>query len=202
MGQLATIFRNYQDALGFLSEEGMVYRLGEATLAGTTTGPQAYATTTPTLGVFVDAGANYIVIPLELQMMQAGTVAGGAITVLMEMDNADRYTSGGTALTVLRTDMGATSLPTGVSAFSATGSAITATNAVGIPMRRWLLGPDVSTAEGAVNSVEWGPQAGTDFLKPTATTGASWLINTSTAAGAGATWLYTMKIAVVPASWA
>ena len=98
MGQLSTIFRNYQDALGFLSAEGMVYRLGEATLAGTTTGPQAYATTTPTLGVFVDADADYIVIPLELQMMQAGTVAGGAITVLMEMDNADRYTSGGTAL--------------------------------------------------------------------------------------------------------
>ena len=34
MGQLATIFRNDQDALGFLSAEGMVYRLGEATLAG------------------------------------------------------------------------------------------------------------------------------------------------------------------------
>ncbi len=201
MGQLATIFRNYQDALGFLSAEGMVYRLGEAALSTTITGPTSFATTTPTLGVFVDADADYIAIPLELQMMQAGTVAGGAITVLMEMDNADRYTSGGTALTVLRTDMGATALPTGVTAFSRTGSAITATNAVGIPMRRWLLGPDVSPAEGAVNSVEWGPQAGLDFLKPTATTGASWLINTS-AGVTGPTWLYTMKIAVVPASWA
>lgn len=200
-GLLSDLFSHYQDALGWLSEQGHIYRLGEAALNTTITGATSFATTTPTLGVFVEAGANYIVIPLELQMMQAGTVAGGAITVLMEVDNADRYSSGGTALTVLRTDMGATSLPTGVTAFSTTGSAITATDAVGIPVRRWLLGPDVSPAEGAVNSVEWGPQAGLEILKPTATAGASWLINTS-AGVTGPTWLYSMKIAVVPASWA
>jgi hypothetical protein len=207
MGQLSTIFRNYQDAFGFLAAEGYMYRFSGATLATTTTGPQAYATTTPTFCLAVDAGTQWAVIPAEARIFQAGTVGGGAVTVLMEIDNADRYTSGGTALLSQNAKTNGPTLAarvgnaTAIAMFDCNSTAITATDAVGIRTFGALLGQDVSPAEGAVNEIIWTPQAGIDILAPTATLGASWLINTSTSAGAGLTCLYSFKAAVVPLSW-
>ena len=98
MGQLSTIFRNYQDPFGFLAAEGYMYRFSGATLNTTATGATSFATTTPTFCFVVDAATQYAAIPAEARLFQAGTVGGGAVSVLMEIDNADRYTSGGTAL--------------------------------------------------------------------------------------------------------
>lgn len=206
MSQLDSIFRNYQDAFGYLASQGMMYRFSGAALNTTATGGTSFATTTPTFLLNVKAGVQYAVIPAEARLFQAGTVGGGAITVLMEFDNADRYTSGGTALLAQNCK---TNGPTLASKLAATGdiamydtnsSAITATDAVGIRAAGYLLGQDVSPAEGAVNEVTWTPVAGIDILAPTASLGASWIINTS-AGTTGPTWFYSFKVAVVPLSW-
>ena len=200
MSQIETIFRNYTDAFGYLSAQGRMYRFGGSALNTTATGATSVATTTPTFLLAVDAGTQYAVIPAEMRLFQAGTVAGGAITYLMEMDNANRYTSGGTAMTSLNCRTDGATLPTGVAMYSTVGSAIVATDAVGIRMDGALIGQDVSPAEGAVNQIIWTPQAGLDYLVPTASLGASWLVNTS-AGTTGPTWFFSFKAAVVPLDW-
>ena len=200
MAKLSALFRNYQDAFGYLASEGMMYRFAGSALNTTATGATSVATTTPTFLMNVTAGTQYAIIPAEARLFQAGTVAGGAVTVLLEMDNADRYTSGGTAMTVQNVKTTGPAIPSGVAAYSTVGSAIVATNAAGVRMAGYLLGQDVSPAEGAVNEITWTPQAGTEVLVPTSTLGASWLINTS-AGTTGPTWFFSLKAAVVPLSW-
>lgn len=200
MSLITDLFRDYYDPFGWLSAEGRLYRLAGSALNTTATGATSFATTTPTFGVFLDADSGLAMIPAEARLFQAGTVAGGAVTVLMEMDNADRYTSGGTAMTAMSTDMRNTALPTGATAISTVGSAIVATDAVGMRMGGYLLGQDVSPAEGAVNEIIWTPSAGPDILKTTASLGASWLINTF-AATTGPTWFWSLKAAVIPLAW-
>lgn len=200
MSQIETIFRNYNDAFGYLAAQGRMYRFAGSALNTTATGATSFATTTPTFLLHVTAGTQYAVIPAEVRLFQAGTVAGGAVTVLIEADNADRYTSGGTAMTVQNARTDGAALPTGVAAYSTVGSAIVATNAVGVRLAGYLLGQDVSPAEGAVNEVTWVPQAGPDILVPTASVGASFLVNTS-AASTGPTWFFSLKAAVVPLDW-
>ncbi len=200
MSRLMDLFRNYNDPWTPLSNEGMLYRAAGSALNTTALGATSYATTTPTFMVDVAAAAAYAVIPAEMRLFQAGTVAGGAVSVFLEQDNAARYSSGGTAMTVMNTKGTVVALPTGVTAFSTAGGAITATDAVGIRMAGYLLGQDVSPAEGAVNEIVWMPQAGIDILLPTASVGASWLINTF-AGTTGPTWFWSLKFAVVPTSW-
>lgn len=203
MGLIQDLFKNYQDPFGWLAAEGYMYRFGGSALNTVATGATSVATTTATFVGVVDAGADHFIIPAEARLFQAGTVAGGAVTVLMEMDNADRYTSGGTAMTAqnVRTD-GPTlaSRTSAVNFYSTVGSAIVSTDAVGVRMAGYLLGQDVSPAEGAVNEIVWTPQAGPELLVPTASLGASWLINTS-AGTTGPTWFFSFKAAVVPTSW-
>lgn len=208
MGQLSTIFRNYQDPFGFLAAEGYMYRFSGAALTTTATGPTSYATTTPTFILTVTAGTQWAAIPAEVRLFQAGTVGGGPVSVLLEIDNADRYTSGGTALLSQNCLTSGPALSaatrvnssTAVAMYDTNSTAITATNAVGIRTFSALLGQDVSPAEGAVNEIIWTPQAGIDILAPTASLGASMLVQTF-AAVTGPTWFYSFKVAVVPLSW-
>lgn len=206
MAFIHDLFRHYQDPFGYLSALGYMFRFSGAALNTTATGATSFATTTPTFLLAVDAGTNFAVIPAEARLFQAGTVAGGAVSIYMEIDNADRYTSGGTALLsqncktdgpTLATLVGSS---TAIAMYDTNSSAITATNAVGIRTFGALLGQDVSPAEGAVNEIVWTPQAGVDILAPTASLGASWLINTW-AGTTGPTWLYSFKAAVVPLDW-
>ena len=205
MGQLATIFRNYQDPFGFLAAEGYMYRFSGAALNTTATGATSFATTTPTFCFVIDAATQYAAIPAEARLFQAGTVGGGAVSVLMEIDNADRYTSGGTALLsqncLTKGPTLASRITAGAMAMYDTNStAITATDAVGIRTYGALLGQDVSPAEGAVNEIIWTPSAGPDILKTTSTLGATWLINTF-AASTGPTWFWSLKVAIIPLAW-
>ena len=207
MSQIETIFRNYNDPFGYLASLGRMYRFSGAALNTTATGATSFATTTPTFLLKVAAGAQYAVIPAEARLFQAGTVAGGAVTVLMEIDNANRYTSGGTALISQNCKTDGVALASldnftagDIAMYDTNSTAITATDAVGIRTFGALLGQDVSPAEGAVNEIIWTPQAGVDILVPTASLGASWLINTS-AASTGPTWIYSFKVAVIPLGW-
>lgn len=198
MARIHTIFQKYADPFGYLAAEGLMYRFAGSALNTTATGATSFATTTPTFLMVVPAATQYAVIPAEMTLSQAGTVAGGAITYLMEMDNANRYTSGGTAMTVFNSH--GKTIPSGIAMYSTVGSAITATNAVGIRMDGALLGPDVSPAEGAITAVKWQASNGPDCLIPTSALGATWLINTS-AGVTGPTWLFSFKAAVVPLDW-
>ena len=199
-GQLETIFREYADPFGFLAAQGRMYRFHPAALSTTATGATSFATTTPTFMLTIAVATQYAVIPAEARLFQAGTVAGGAITYLMEVDNAARYSSDGTALTASNVRMGGAAIPSGIAMYDTNSSAITATDAAGTRIDGALLGQDVSPAEGAVNAVVWSPVAGVDILVPTASLGASWIINTS-AGTTGPTWLYSFKAAVVPLDW-
>lgn len=197
MGTVLNVFRHSNNPVATLTEMGYVYDLSEATLNGTCTGPTSFATTSPTLIFALDAASGLAAIPLYLSLGQTGTVAGGAISVLMEKDNADRYTSGGTAATAVKNNTMVAGLPTGASAFSTTGSAIVATDAAGIRMWGVTVGMDVSPAEGVSNELVWTPPAGPEVLITTAALGATWIINTS-ASTTGPTWFWAMKVAVFP----
>lgn len=181
------------DPAAWLAAEGRVYYGAGAALNTAVTGATSFATTTPTL--LLDVPENTTAIPLMARLFQAGTVAGGAVTVLIEIDNADRYTSGGTAATVLgaRTTGAKTQAST---LYSTAGSAITATDAVGVRLAGYLLGQDVSPAEGAVNEVIWTPTAGLDLLVGPA----AFIVNTF-AAVTGPTWFFSVKWAEIPTEW-
>ena len=58
----------------------------------------------------------------------------------------------------------------------------------------------VTLNAGTGGAVIWSPVAGIDILVPTASLGASWIINTS-AGTTGPTWIYEFKAAVVPLDW-
>lgn len=187
MGYIQNLLRHAQNPVALLAAEGRVFDFAASAINTTATGTTTLANTTPTWLLDVPSGVTCI--PLYASLQQAGTVAGGAVTVIMEKDNADRYTSGGTAMTAYN-DHGE-DLPTGVAFYSTIGSAITATNAYGIQMWAPLVGQDVSPAEGVSNELVWTPPGALDFLVGPA----AWLINTN-AGTTGPTWQFSFKVAV------
>ena len=197
MSIISNLFRDANDPFGVLSSQGQMFRASAAAVDTAVTGSTSFANTDPTFLLNVPPGLTCI--PAEMRLFQSGTVAGGAVSILMEVDDAARYTSGGTAMTILGTNMRAT-LPRvsfgTLAMYSATGSAIIATAAYGVRVDGYLLGQDVSPAEGAVNQVLWTPSAGVEFLQGPA----SWLIYTY-AASTGPTWLFSFKFAAFPSEW-
>jgi hypothetical protein len=197
MPQLHSYLRE-QDYISALTAEGYGFYVSDADQNDLVTGQTSFADTTPTFQIAVSAGGAYTVIPLEIGLNQSGSVAGGAIDILVEIDNAVRYASGGTAETAfnMRTDGGGPfghALPSGV----AFRSNPTAASGYGIPLDRVTVGQDVSSAEGAINQYVWTPSRGLKYLVPTPTTGAS--MNVYTYAGTtGPTWLWQFAFLVVP----
>jgi hypothetical protein len=74
---------------------------GDADQDDLVTGQTSFAATTPTFLLRVPAGTT--AIPLFFNLAQGGTVAGGAIDVIAEIDNADRFDTGGAAETIFPT---------------------------------------------------------------------------------------------------
>lgn len=192
MGAVENIFRHAQNPVAVLAAQGRVFNLSASAINTTTTGTTTLANTTPTWLLDVPSGATCV--PLLASIQQAGTVAGGAITVIMEVDNADRYTSGGTALTALNARLGGaalTDVDSALAMYSRISSAITATDAYGVQIWSALVGADVSPAEGVTNELVWTPPTGApEFLVGPA----AWLIYTN-AATTGPTWNFSFKIA-------
>ena len=188
-GWLATLLRDQPNPFPHLSARGQVFNASAAAQDTTVTGATSFATTTPTF--LLDVPTDTIAIPAYMSLNQAGTVAGGAVSVLMTTDNADRYTSGGTAATVLNklTTGGKTAQST---LHSATGSAIVATDAYGVRIMGVLTGQDVSPAEGAVQEIVWTPASGIELLVGPA----AWLIYTY-AGTTGPTWFWSFSWAEI-----
>ena len=98
----------FDDQIWALALEGRVYVASDADQNDVVTGQTSFANTTPTF--LLDVPLGTIAIPLFANLAQAGTVAGGAIDVLFEIDDVVRYSTGGTseAALCLRTSGGVT----------------------------------------------------------------------------------------------
>ena len=138
------------DLLWKLSNSGRVFIASDAAQGDMVTGQTSFAATTPTFLLQVPKGK--VVVPLFVNLAQSGTVAGGAVDVLIEIDNIERYSTGGTlekSFNPRRTNNTSKSkLYSGATAFAGYG------------IRVWgaTVGQDVSSAEGAVQGPYWKPE--------------------------------------------
>lgn len=179
-----------RDLMTDLLRRGLVYVAGDADENDTITGATSYAATTPTLLMDVPAGKT--AMPLWVHLDQAGTVAGGIITVTLSFDRVLRYSSGGTSesITHMRTsrDVG----PGGILVYSTAGSAITAAAATDARvLTSMTLDQDV-TDPNLTESPHL--MAFRDFFPPYLVGPASFLVFTY-AATTGPTWVWSLGFA-------
>ena len=175
--------------ISLLAAHGQVFYASDADQNDLVTGQTSFAATTPTFIIDVPSGTT--VIPLMVSLNQTGTVAGAKIDVIIEIDNADRYSAGGTEETVLcsRTDITAANL-------AKLYSGATANAGYGVRLQGLSIGQDVEPAEGALQEYLWVPTSGVDFLVGPA----AFLVYTY-AATTGPTWFWTIKWAEIPSSF-
>src|SRR3990167_679727 len=188
MGRLQALTQN-SDLLTYLSGEGRVYYASDTDQNDLVTGQTSFADTTPTFILDVPDGTT--AIPLMVRLSQTGTVAGGAIDVIVEIDNADRYNTGGTSETVLGSKT--TGARTNACALY---SGATANARYGIRLMGMTIGQDVSPAEGSPNEIVWTPAAGLDFI-----VGPGAFLVYTYAGTTGPTWFWTVKWAEIPTNW-
>ena len=119
---MVRIYDRASTANSFLQDGGSGYKTGRegnrffVSNPTVTTGETAQTTfvdTTPYL--LFDTDTSTRIIPFGLILAQAGTVAGGVITIVLAIDSINRYVSSGTELTPKNTNM-ALSVTTGVTA--------------------------------------------------------------------------------------
>jgi hypothetical protein len=177
------------DVRGLAARAGAAGRLicaGDAAVGDLVLGQTSFVATTPTFAINVPTGS--LIVPVEVVLQQAGTVAGGAISVVIEVSSSvGIYASGGTAekQVALYTSSGFT---TGV----ATYSNPTTTAGYGMQIAHWLRGPDVSSAEGAPTEIIWRPDVPFFLLGPVALKIYTWAGTT------GPSWLWSLKFADLP----
>lgn len=135
----------------YLAFEGRLFIASDADENDRVTGQTSFAATTPTFLLHVPDGTT--AIPLFVNLTQAGTVAGGDIGIAISIDNAGRYSAGGTAELAYnpRTSSGRV-------AASTLYSGPTATAGYGIRVFSAVTAADVSPAEGAVQGPYWSAE--------------------------------------------
>lgn len=89
---------------------GRRFSVAHQTPGTTITGQTSFVATTPTF-LINQASAAHRVVLSNFALCQIGTPAGGTIHIAVAIDSADRYSSGGTAITPQ-----ATAMPSAVSA--------------------------------------------------------------------------------------
>lgn len=168
------------DFLWRVASEGRLFIGSDADQNDAVTGQTSFANTTPTF--LLDVPVGRIVVPLSANLSQSGSVAGGAVDVIIEIDDVTRYASGGAAETVYNPSK-RNKMESKCSLYSG------ATAKAGYGVRVWgaTTGQDVSPAEGAVQGPFWRPEIPLFLEGP-----ASWLIYTY-AGTTGPTWLWDMK---------
>lgn len=188
MGRIHTLAERGGDLGLYLASEGFVYVASDADQDDKVTGQTSFAATTPTFMIDVPTGVT--VVPLMVSLGQSGTVGGGAVSCVIEIDNADRYGNGGTAETVLCTrTSGGQALPSGVAVYSgATANAGYGARVFGV-----TVAADVEPAEGISNEILWTPTSTPEFLVGPA----AFLVYTW-AASTGPTWFWSIKFAAFP----
>ena len=123
--------------------------------ANTSSGALAtsFAATTPSF--LLDVPTGTICIPQRVQLVQTGTVGGGAVQALIAVSRtAIAYASGGSIITGWSTRTDSQYAPGCTLYLSATATTALLTRQVG----QFQVGPDVSTTEGANNTMLWTPE--------------------------------------------
>ena len=190
MSLISQLAMNGGDLGLLLSSQGRIFTASDADQNDTVTGQTSFATTTPTFMIDVPSGTT--IVPLLVSLGQTGTVAGDAITVIIELDNADRYNTGGTAETVFNNKTAGGVFTNACSVYSGA----TATDAYGVRTFGVTVAQDVAPAEGISNEVLWTPTSTPEFLVGPA----AFLVYTY-AGTTGPTWFWTIKWAEIPTSW-
>lgn len=168
------------DVAAWLAAEGRAFYASDADQNDLVTAQTSFADTTPTFMLRVPSGTTCI--PLLASLGQTGTVAGDTISAIVEIDNIDRYSTGGTTETVFNSRTYGSiankcTLLTGATALTGYGIRVMGIN----------VAQDVAPAEGISNEVIWTP-SGPDFLVGPAT----FLVYTY-AATTAPTWFWTFK---------
>lgn len=166
---------------------GRLICAGDAADGDLVLGQTSFVATTPTFALNVPTGS--LAVPVELVLQQAGSVAGGAISVVIEVSSSvGVYASGGTAEKQLSIYAGSTFATSCV-----TYSNPTTTAGYGISIASWLRGPDISTAEGAADEIVWRPDFPIFLQGPVALKVFTWAGTT------GPSWLWSLKYLDLPA---
>lgn len=155
--------------------EQRIYLASDADQNDVVTGQTSFANTTPTFQLDVPGGR--VAMPLYLDLSQTGSVAGGAIDVIIEVDSVLRYASGGTKEKAVNS--------AGRESSCVLRSGATAVAGYGMNLLRATIGQDVSPAEGAVQGPWWRPAVPIPLRGP-----ASWNIFTY-AGTTGPTWFWS-----------
>lgn len=139
------------DLIWRLAKEGRIWIASDADENDLVTGQTSFAATTPTFLLSIPTGT--VCVPLEVNLSQTGGVAGGAVDVIVYVDNTDRYASGGTA------ELAFNPAVNQIARTAACTLRSGATAAAGVGARLWgaTIGQDVSPAEGAVPNAGWRP---------------------------------------------
>lgn len=182
------------DWLYKLAFQGRIFIATDADANDTVTGQTSFADTTPTFSLEVPSGVAAIL--LRVSLGQVGAVAGGAVTVNMAISSgALSRASGGTAETVYcaRTDAPAGSAQCTLYSGPTATTALLTKNLYSTN----LIGPDVSSAEGALNEVLWTPAR---YGHPVILMGPAALGVFTWAATTGPTWAWSFVWAEVPST--
>lgn len=185
---LANAANNYglgKDFAWNMAKEGRIFYASDADQNDLVLGQTSFVNTTPTFLLQNPSNSERIVVPLMFTLNQAGSVAGGDVNVVAEIDNADRYSSGGTEETVLSSRP---LNPVSGGNKAKLWSNPTALSGYGVRTFGITTGPDVSPAEGALQEILWTPTSGLDILDP----GSSMQIYTW-AGATGPSWYWTFK---------
>ena len=167
---------------------GRLICAGDAAVGDLVTGQTSFVATTPTFALNVPTGSA--AVPIEVILQQAGSVAGGAISVFFEISSAvGIYASGGTAEKLQSVYAGSSFVTS-----SAVYSNPTTTAGYGMQIAMWLRGFDVSSAEGAPSEIVWRPEWPLFLVGPVALKIYTWAGTT------GPSWSWSIKYADIPPS--
>ena len=137
------------DEMWWLAKQGRLFISSDADQNDVVTGQTSFADTTPTF--LLDVPRSVTAVPLFLNLSQTGTVAGGDIQIITEIDKIKRYSTGGTAEKVFT--------PSKIGTPSCRFySGATALAGYGIRLMGVTTGADVSPAEGAIQGPFWPPE--------------------------------------------
>lgn len=186
---LLQMARNNADICTMLAIEGRLFYSSDADQNDLVTGQTSFANTTPSF--LLDVPAGTIAIPLLVSLGQTGTVAGGDIQIIIEIDNVKRYASGGTAEKIFNPN----TIPGRPPVQSVLYSGATASAGYGMRIMGKTVAPDVSPAEGVDTEYLWTPSGGPEILVGPA----SFLVYTY-AGTTGPSWFWTVKWLEVPAT--
>ena len=196
-GQLVHLAGNPQvtSAAGDLAHriavEGRKFYASDADQNDRVTGQTSFANTTPTFLLQNPGNSGVVVIPLFFVLNQTGSVAGGDVDIITELDFDRNTAASGTSETVKNARFGYARANKALLWSGATAAA-----GYGVRVDGITTGPDISPAEGALQQYIWTPTSVMDLMDP-----GTCLKVFTFAASTGPTWYWSFAWAEVPPSW-